>query len=954
MTNTETPILPVTPAQLVLRVQSLALALSRPWPGGPGLKAKLQRIDAPAAAWSRLAHVLHAEWLKGREHPGDDVQDTFIDAVAVAWNGKSPAERLASGLMPALIRALAARHRHVDLSALVPVLAACADDPDAAPPLGALMRQLRQAELVSASTELLQLLRPAWQAGRAWAGQLLTSALALAREADSFGGLRVAADWLDPLLTDAEASGGDAPTWRELGKLAQRCLDVIAMQRVVRSMLAADSLPAETQPVMIQLLTLLAQFAPDTRTQALLEQAATVAPRHPAIALGRARIAHAQGAELVEIGALMEPMDPQGPGYTNALSWWAGTLFHGGDDARALALYTQLASLDALTPADRLRMGHLTVRDAPSAAAVSAPDAPMAADLFGPLSEPLAPLAALWSEMPTHGAALDPATLLERGRAAAAGLRDSLSRMPATTMQVCLQVARELAQLDAGAFASHTQWLQAFPFPLGPAYGRVDAERCRALGQAVQAHVAALCGHALERPDALHHAPAQASLRLALDLAELRWEARFALGEGRAGLAELHALQGRLGLMAREPLRELEARARLALGELRAVRGWAAAEAVATEAPHEVLPMRRWYAWLAAEELTALGLVIDTPVEGSFETVGPDGELRSHTHRLAPTALSLVHCASLEVRHSHLVLGSRGGIVLPEPWHLSMGEYPYEHPRVRLRGAQGAVLRGSPRPQRIDVPVLVLGNMDATYHRNYYHWMLLILARIERLRMRGLLDGGRQLLLPSELSGWMRSSLADIGVSPAQCLEYSQEEELHLSDALLVSPIEFASPALVEGLRRTLWQRAGLDPDAPPAAHRLLYISRRGEGRRPLVEEAQIQGIAESLGFEVVSPETLSLLDQVRLFAEARGVAGPPGAAYTNLAWAGAGTRVLSIFKEEVHLPTFIDISIIRSQQHRWLLGRNLPGYDLMSVVNAPFSVDLALAERELRWVAGA
>ena len=107
-------------------------------------------------------------------------------------------------------------------------------------------------------------------------------------------------------------------------------------------------------------------------------------------------------------------------------------------------------------------------------------------------------------------------------------------------------------------------------------------------------------------------------------------------------------------------------------------------------------------------------------------------------------------------------------------------------------------------------------------------------------------------------------------------------------------------------------------------------------------------------GFEVVSPETLSLLDQVRLFAEARGVAGPPGAAYTNLAWAGAGTRVLSIFKEEVHLPTFIDISIIRSQQHRWLLGRNLPGYDLMSVVNAPFSVDLALAERELRWVAGA
>ncbi|HEV8690021.1 MAG TPA: hypothetical protein VGQ91_06990, partial [Ideonella sp.] len=77
------------------------------------------------------------------------------------------------------------------------------------------------------------------------------------------------------------------------------------------------------------------------------------------------------------------------------------------------------------------------------------------------------------------------------------------------------------------------------------------------------------------------------------------------------------------------------------------------------------------------------------------------------------------------------------------------------------------------------------------------------------------------------------------------------------------------------------------------------------------------------------------------------------GAAYTNLVWAGPGTRVLSIFKEEANLPTFVDLSIIRGQQHRWLLGRNLPGYALMSIVNAPFSVDVDLAERELAWVAG-
>jgi hypothetical protein len=95
------------------------------------------------------------------------------------------------------------------------------------------------------------------------------------------------------------------------------------------------------------------------------------------------------------------------------------------------------------------------------------------------------------------------------------------------------------------------------------------------------------------------------------------------------------------------------------------------------------------------------------------------------------------------------------------------------------------------------------------------------------------------------------------------------------------------------------------------------------------------------------------LAEQVRLFASARGVAGPPGAAYTNLIWGQAGTRVLSIFKEEAQLADLRRPVDHPGQTHRWLLGRNLPGYALMSIVNAPFSVDVALAERELAWVAG-
>lgn len=961
------------PDAVLARLRGRAQAQGRPWPGGDGLAAKLARGGAPAA-WLRLAHAVQSEWLKATAEPEADDASLLIDTVAVAWQDLPEAERLASGMYPALIRALAAVGDGQALAGLAAPLAAQAEQDEAGPALATLLRQLRQLQLWSPLQALLDALQPHWRPGRAWGPPLSAAVLALAREADEFDALRCAAAWLPPLLDAAEADPtADAHAWRDLGRLAQRTLQVPAMQRAAAALLRLDGHGDEAaEPVLVQLLALLSQFAPDATTRALLDAAAERLPRHPAVQLGRARIAHAEGAELSALCALIEPCDRSLPSWAGAIGWLAGTLFHGGDDAHALALYEQLAEAHALAPADRLRWAHLRAREdtdpllpdadddsglSPAAGpagpdGLNGHDGDWTPDAPGPFDAALAPLAALLKQPPTHDARQTADMLADAGAAACAHFAATLPGLPEPSMQACLQLGRQLAQLEAAAFASHTQWLAAFPFPLGPAYGRVDAQRCRALGRTLHAHVVALADFALDRPRALAHAPAQASLRQALDLAELRCEARWALGDTEAALAELQAMQDRLGAMGQAPLTEMQARAHLSRGSLDAVGPLLAAQG---DAPAEVLPMAGWADWLHAEGLQAQTLVDDGPLAGSFESVGPDGVLHRHAHRLAPTLFSLVHHTALGVRDSHLLIGPRGGILRPGPWHLSMGDYPYEHRHVRLRGgpgAAGAVLRAA-RWQSVDTPVLVLANMDATYHRNYYHWMLLILTRIEALRARGLLVGGRKLLLPRELSGWMRASLSAIGIGDEQVLPYGADEDLRLGDAVVASPLDFASPSLVEGLRQTLWRHAGLDPAAPPEATRLLYISRRGEGRRPLVEEARIQRSAEAMGFEAVAPETLTLAEQVRLFATARGIAGPPGAAYTNLVWAGPGTRVLSIFKEEANLPTFIDLSILRGQAHRWLLGRNLPGYELMSVVNAPFSVDTTLAEQSLQWVAG-
>ena len=60
---------------------------------------------------------------------------------------------------------------------------------------------------------------------------------------------------------------------------------------------------------------------------------------------------------------------------------------------------------------------------------------------------------------------------------------------------------------------------------------------------------------------------------------------------------------------------------------------------------------------------------------------------------------------------------------------------------------------------------------------------------------------------------------------------------------------------------------------------------------------------------------------------------------------------MLTIFKQDIYAPTFFDLSFLRGQRHRWLQGRSLAGFEGVSIVTSPFSVDLGLARRELQWV---
>ncbi|MBW6396500.1 glycosyltransferase family 61 protein [Roseomonas sp. HJA6] len=76
---------------------------------------------------------------------------------------------------------------------------------------------------------------------------------------------------------------------------------------------------------------------------------------------------------------------------------------------------------------------------------------------------------------------------------------------------------------------------------------------------------------------------------------------------------------------------------------------------------------------------------------------------------------------------------------------------------------------------------------------------------------------------------------------------------------------------------------------------RPIYIARLAATARPLGNEAAVTALAESLGYEILDPGTLSFADQVRRFAAARVVVGPHGSGLSSAAFCEAGSLLLEL-----------------------------------------------------------
>lgn len=128
--------------------------------------------------------------------------------------------------------------------------------------------------------------------------------------------------------------------------------------------------------------------------------------------------------------------------------------------------------------------------------------------------------------------------------------------------------------------------------------------------------------------------------------------------------------------------------------------------------------------------------------------------------------------------------------------------------------------------------------------------------------------------------------------------------------------------------------------------HQRIYLSRRGQTLRPLRNEAEIEARLESLGFTVIQPETMPLVDQIRVVRDAKVIVCPGGSGLFGTVFASSAEFILDIEQSTDWL--YAHHNLLRSNGHRHTILFGQPDQD--SGPHPPWTVDVAKVEQALRF----
>jgi capsular polysaccharide biosynthesis protein len=187
------------------------------------------------------------------------------------------------------------------------------------------------------------------------------------------------------------------------------------------------------------------------------------------------------------------------------------------------------------------------------------------------------------------------------------------------------------------------------------------------------------------------------------------------------------------------------------------------------------------------------------------------------------------------------------------------------------------------------------------WDNNYYHWLGEVLARIHLLDKSGIrID--KYIVKCNGSTRFQKETLAMLDI-PEHMIVRS-EPGMHLKPKRLIVPsfetfrlqpfLPHSIPRWASRyLRTALSNRIGSPTDT---GYRRIYVSREYAQVRKVTNEEQVCHLLSGYGFHKVLLESLTVAEQIRLFASADTIVAPHGAGLANLLFCRPGTKVLELY----------------------------------------------------------
>jgi hypothetical protein len=247
-------------------------------------------------------------------------------------------------------------------------------------------------------------------------------------------------------------------------------------------------------------------------------------------------------------------------------------------------------------------------------------------------------------------------------------------------------------------------------------------------------------------------------------------------------------------------------------------------------------------------------------------------------------------------------------------------------PQWRDRCTTHRLFQRPPQTEPMEIPGTVAA-MPTLSPNVYFHWLIDFVPRVELLWRSGRSpDDIDYFWVGGTQRRFQRETLQALGIPLEKCRDSNQLNYVR-ADRLVVpsftSALGWASPAVVRSLRQRFlpWAAQRSQRETFP---KRIYITRRHAHYRRLVNEVELLPVLEQAGFVTVALESLSLAEQIQLFASVEAVIAPHGAGLTNLVFAPPGAIAIELISPDYRRYYYPTIARHVGLHHYMLMGRGL------------------------------